>query len=162
MLTSIKQRVRSSIRPEPILLFFILVSNTAIVADWYFTRPEQVRGDEAAAPLRKSTFKARLDKMILTDNDQVEFHGWAFDAGNFRLPDEILLSYDGEPIYSGQPNLRRPDIARLYGDKALDCGFSFVIPRTLFKDKKIDNLKIRLFAVSNGVASELNYPGGFK
>ncbi|MCH7753691.1 hypothetical protein IH970_01025, partial [candidate division KSB1 bacterium] len=79
-----------------------------------------------------------------------------------RLPDEVLVSYDGENIYSGQTNAKRPGIARIYGDKALASGFRFLLPFDLFKDKKIDNSKIRLFAVSNGIACELNYFRGFK
>ncbi len=112
--------------------------------------------------MQKWAVNGTLDKMILKEDGDVEFHGWAFDARNSRLPDEVLVSYDGENIYSGQTNVKRPGVARTYGDKALACGFRFLLPFDLFKDKKIDNSKIRLFAVSNGIACELNYFRGFK
>lgn len=152
-------------RTEPFLLLFILLSNTAIVANWYFSRPEEVAyisTDGIDIPVQKRAVTGHLDKMIFKDKVHVEFHGWVFDARNSRLPDKILLSYDGDNIYSGQTKVKRPGVAKVYGDKALASGFIFVVPRTLFKDKKINNSKIRLFAVSSGVASELNYPRGFK
>ena len=151
-------------RPEPFLLLFILLSNAAIVANWYFDRPEKVTlisKDGVEILVQKWAVNGHLDKMILKDKMHVEFYGWTFDARNSRLPDEILLSYDGENIYSGQTNVKRPDVARMYGDKALTTGFRFLLPLNLFKEKKIYNSKIRLFAVSNGVASELSYFRGF-
>ena len=156
---------RSNLKPQPIFLLFILISNTAIVAHWYFGRPEQVKfiiRDGVEIPVQKWAVNGHLGNMILKEDGDVEFRGWAFDVRNSRLPDEVLVSYDGENIYFGQTNVKRPGIARIYGDKALASGFRFLLPFDLFKDKEIDNSKIRLFAVSNGVASELNYFRGFK
>lgn len=157
--------LKSNLKPEPLLLFFIILSNIAIVANWYFARPEKVASlikDGVEIPVKKNAVKGHLGRLILKDDGQVEFNGWAFDVRNSRLVDAILLNYDGDTIYSGQSNANRPGVARQYGDKALTSGFRFAVPRTLFKDKKIDNSKIQLFAISNGVASELNYFRGFK
>ena len=100
--------------------------------------------------------------MILKKDGEVEFRGWAFDGRNSRLPDDILLSYNGKNIYWGKSNGKRSDLVNVFGDAALRAGFKFVLSLDLFKDKKIDNSKIRLFAVSNGIACELNYFRGFK
>ena len=99
-------------------------------------------------------------KLIPQNDKHMEFHGWAFDGKNSQLVEKILLHYDGEQIYGGQTDRKRPD--NIFGDVALKAGFKFVLPLTLFKEKEIDNSKIRLLAVSNGVASELKYPRGFK
>lgn len=159
------QRQRSNSKPEPVLLLFIIISNLAIVAHWYFDHPEEVgfiKRDGAEIIVRKGVVNGHLDKMILKDDRHVEFRGWAFDGKNSQLVDEILLRYDEEIIYSGQTERERPDLVNEFGDVALKGGFRFDVPAALFKDRKIDNLKIRLFAVSNGAASELKYPNGFK
>ncbi|MCH8331865.1 MAG: hypothetical protein IH946_10900 [Bacteroidetes bacterium] len=158
------QRQRSNSKPEPVLLLFIVLSNLAILANWYLDYPEEVAyvsTDGIDIPVRKGAVSGHLDRVILK-NGHVEFHGWAFDDRNSRLPDTILLRYDGENIYTGKTNVNRDGVVRLYGSKALTAGFKFALPLTVFKDKKINNLKVRFFAVSNGVASELNYFRGFK
>ena len=155
----------SNIKPEQVLLFFIILSNIALVANWYFARPEKVASlidDGVEIPVKQNAVKGHLGRLILKDDGQVEFHGWAFDVRNSRLVDAILLYYDGDTIYSGQSNANRPGIARQYGDKALTSGFRFVLSLDLFNDNEIDNTKVELFAVSNGVASELGYFRGFK
>jgi len=160
-----RPRQVSNIKLEAILLLFILLSNTAIVANWYFRRPEEVAyisTDGIDIPVRKWALNGHLDKMILRGDGQVEFHGWAFDARNSRLPDTILIYYKGKNIYSAQTHVNRKGVARDYGDKALTSGFIFALPFALFKENRIDNSKLRFFALSNGVASELKYPRGFK
>ncbi len=155
----------SNIKLEAILILFILLSNTAIVANWVFNRPEEVTSvtkDSTEIPVKPNAVSGYLDRMILNNEAQVEMEGWAFDSRNSRLVDEIIFRYDGELVYKGKNNRARPDLVNVFGDDALMGGFRFVLPLTLFKDKEIDNSKIRLFAVSNGVASELNYFRGFK
>ena len=156
---------RSSIKPQPIFLLFILISNTAIVANWYFGLQEEVTSilmDNVEIPVRKGAVSGYLDRIDRKDNVHVEFAGWAFDVMNSRLPDSVVLWYTGKSAYQGKTNYKRPDLVKVFGDKAIEGGFRFVLPLDLFKDKEIDNSKIRLFAVSNGVASELNYFKGFK
>ena len=154
-----------STKIEPILLLFIILSNTAIVTNWYFGRPEKVISfikDGTEISVRQGVVKGQLDRIIIKDKNFIALEGWAFDRSNSQLVDEILLHYDGEVIYRGETDRERPDLVNVFGDAALKGGFRFVLPHDLFKDKEIDNSKIRLFAVSNGVASELKYPRGFK
>lgn len=156
---------RSSQRLEPVLLLFIIVSNTAIVAHWYFRQPEKIKfigKDGVEIPVRQGVVNGHLDRMVLKDGSHVEFAGWAFDRGNYQLVDEILLHYDGEVIYRGETDRDRLDLVNVFGKAALKGGFRFVLPLTVFKDNKIDQSKVRLFAISNGLASELRYFKGFK
>lgn len=157
--------LRSNSKPEIILVLFIILSNIAIIINWYAGLQEKVTfltKDEKEIPVNQGAVYGHLDNMIVRDSSYVEFYGWAFDGRNSRLPDAILLWYDGENIYWGQNNKQRPDLVKTFGDTALKGGFKFVIPLTLFKDTELNTSKVRLFAVSNGVASELNYPKGFK
>ncbi|MCZ6594514.1 MAG: hypothetical protein O6943_06305 [Bacteroidetes bacterium] len=161
----IQRRHRPNTKPEPVLLLFIILSNTAIVGNWYIGQLEQVKSlvtDGIEIPVKPDAVYGHLARLALKDKNLVELHGWAFDGKNSKLVDEILFRYGGELIYSGQTERERPDLVNVFGDVALKAGFKFVIPHDLFKDKEIDNSKIRLFAVSNGVASELKYPRGFK
>lgn len=166
MRKSIKQRLRmSETKVESILLLFIVLSNTAIVTNWYLGQPEKVTSitkDGGETPVKSYAIRGHLDRMILNDETHVAFEGWAFDSRNSELVDEILCRYAGKVIYRSKTDKTRPDLVKVFGDDALMGGFRFVVPLTLFKDKEIDNSKIRFFAVSNGLASELKYPKGFK
>ena len=44
----------------------------------------------------------------------------------------------------------------------LKSGFKFEIPLKMFKVDKLNTSELRVFAFSNGVATELNYFKGFK
>ncbi len=101
--------------------------------------------------------RGSLDRMIVKDDFYVEFFGWAFDVKNSQLPETILISYNGENIYKGKTNLKRPDVAKNLGKTALESGFYVKLPLKIFKGKEIDFNKLRLFAISNGIASELIY-----
>jgi len=91
-------------------------------------------------------------------DDHATFGGWAADVKSFQLPEAILIFVDGEFFYSGRTNSERPDVAKFYGNSALQmAGFDYDLPLKSFRNST--NPKVRFFAVSkNGVASELNYP----
>jgi hypothetical protein len=99
---------------------------------------------------------------VLVAGDFVEFRGWAADVKNSELPKAILIFANGEFRYAGRTNLARPDVVRVFGDRALrESGFSYTFPLHLFEGG--DNLEVRVFAVSKeGVASELIYPAGYR
>lgn len=94
---------------------------------------------------------------VVVANDLVRFIGWAADVKNLELPEAILIFVDGEFLYSGRTSAEQPDMAKVYGNAALQmAGFDYTFPLESFKN--IPNSKVRFFAVSkNGVASELNY-----
>lgn len=160
-----KHLQRSGLKAEYFLLLLIVASNTTIVTNWYFGGPEKVISiikEGVEIPVKPRSIYGHLDNMILKDDGEVEFRGWAFDGRNSRIPDDILLSYDGKNISWEKNNDNRPGLVNAFGDAALGAGFKFVVQLTLFKDNKINNSKVRLFAISKGVASELKYPRGFK
>ena len=113
-------------------------------------------------PLIHGAVVGFLGNVSPRDSANVQFTGWAFDALNSKLPEAILISYNGKNIYWGQTNHDRPGVAKIYGQAALHTGYNFVLPLKLFKDNELNQSKVRVFAVSNGVASELLYPEGFK
>lgn len=101
-----------------------------------------------------------LDLAVFRDG-HVLFAGWAADIKKSRLPDTIVAFINGEFFFSGKTGVDRPDVAKYYNDPDLQkAGFEFVVPFSIFKDK--DNPEVRFFAIKGGVASELNYPKGYK
>jgi sulfatase-like protein len=98
--------------------------------------------------------------IVDVENDHVRFVGWAADVKNSQLPETILVFVDGEFLYSGRTSDERPDVAKFYGNAALQmAGFEYTFPLKSFRSNT--NSKVRFFGVSkNGVASELNYPQG--
>ena len=115
--------------------------------------------DGEKIPVKPGAVKGSVEKMVVCEGSHIEFSGWAFDTENSLLP-EVLISYDGKNIYWGQSQFRRPAVAEVYSDAALKSGFRFVLPLKLFEDKELNSSKMRLFAVSKGVASELLYIKG--
>lgn len=159
--------VKKKARDYCYIILFIIISNTVLFFNLEKsgskTVPEVLLSkDGERIPVIPGAVNGSLDYVIVRDSAYVEFRGWAFDAWNSRLPDAILLYYYGKNIYWGQNNRSRPDVANVYGREALESGFKFVLPLKRFKDKELNSSKVRLFAVSNGVASELNYSAGFK
>jgi hypothetical protein len=111
--------------------------------------------DGEKIPVIHGRLKGRLDKTIVR-HDAVSFKGWSFDVRDSQLPEAILIFANGEFLYSGENNRNRPDVAKVYGKAALQSGFSFTLPLTLFKD--LNNSDVSLFAISkDGMASELSY-----
>ncbi len=98
--------------------------------------------------------------IVDVENDHVRFVGWAADVKNSQLPETILVFVDGEFLYAGRTSDERLDVAKFYGNAALQmAGFEYTFPLKSFRNNT--NSKVRFFGVSkNGVASELNYPQG--
>jgi len=113
-------------------------------------------------PLVKNALNGLLEKMNLKNNNKVELSGWAIDLRNPLLSVVIMITYKGENIYRGQNNVNRSDIAKKYGNVTLKSGFKFELPLKMFKINKLNTSELRVFAFSNGIATELNYFEGFK
>jgi len=112
-------------------------------------------------PIIPNALKAHLD-IVDVRKDYFVLSGWAADVKNSQLAEAIVIFADGEFFYSGRCNLDRPDLVKAFDNVALQrAGFSYLFPSSVFKD--ITNSEVRIFAVSKeGVASELNYPKGYK
>ena len=113
-------------------------------------------------PLAKNALKGLLEKVNLENNNKVELIGWAIDLKNPHLPVVIMVLHKGENIYWGQNNVNRPDLSKKYSNTLLKSGFRFELPLKMFKVDKLNTSELRVFAFSNGVATELNYFKGFK
>lgn len=163
----IRRRWRRFNRKAEIFFVFLLILYTVL----YFNlrTPEKeaapkeyLRIDGEKIPVLPNAVTGYLDYMTVRDTIHIEFSGWAFNGLNSRLPEAILITYAGKKIFSGQTVYSRPDLLQAFGDNALKSGFKFVLPLKLFKDKELNRSKLRLFALSKDVASELHYPAGFK
>jgi hypothetical protein len=82
----------------------------------------------------------------------VEFGGWAADVERGRLPDRILMFADGRLLHAGSIGVARPDL----GSEIRDAGFVFTLPVARLVNGG-ERSEARLFAVSDGTASELVY-----
>ncbi len=111
--------------------------------------------------ITRDGLKGYLD-LAAIKGDNVLFSGWAVDIKEFRPADTIAIFLNGKFLYSGCCNQDRPDLVKAYKNSdMLRAGFKFNIPLSLFKD--IGNSEVRIFAISKkGIASELNYPKGYK
>lgn len=157
-------------KPEIIFILFIIISNTVLyfhlqnpggkTATSKTATKELHSKDGEKIPVTPGAVIGFLANVMVRDSAHVEFTGWAFDAWNSCLPERIMLSYDEKIIYRGQTNHHRPGVAKRYGKAALKSGFKFILPLKLFQDKNPRG--VRVFAMSHGVASELNYSARLK
>jgi len=89
--------------------------------------------------------------------DRIFFKGWAADVLNSRRAEYIVVFINGEFLLSWEPSLNRPDVASYFNDSQLKkTGFSLLLPLSIITPVK--QPKIRLFAVSGDISSELVYP----
>ncbi len=86
----------------------------------------------------------------------VSFGGWAADVKNSQIPEAIVAFKNGKFLHSGGADIDRPDVAKHFDNPALErTGFKFLLPLSAFKNTA--SPEVRVFAVLNDVASELNY-----
>ena len=148
-----------------ILVLFIIVFNIFFYLDLHHPPKKAqviITMDGKEITVRKGAVQGFLDNAIVRDSTQVHFRGWAFDARNSKPAEAILITYAKKNIYWGKPNLSRPGLANRFGDDAIESGFKFVLSLKQLKVKELNRGAVRVFAISNGVASELNYPKWFK
>ncbi|MFO8239529.1 MAG: sulfatase-like hydrolase/transferase, partial [Dissulfuribacterales bacterium] len=95
-------------------------------------------------------------------NDRIKFSGWAADIKRSEVPEAILIFVDGDLLFSGRMNTKRPDVSRKFSDQALQwSGFSYALLLDPFRHKK--KPEVRIFALAKrGIASELTYPKGYQ
>ncbi len=96
--------------------------------------------------------KVYCDTVTRHDN-HTEFSGWAADHQNGRLVDNVIIFVDGQSVHVTPTTISRSDVARFHKDDSLAMsGFRFWVPNNLVEKD------IRLFAVSENVATEAQYP----
>jgi hypothetical protein len=82
----------------------------------------------------------------------VEFGGWAADGERGRLPDRILAFANGRLLHAGSVGRPRPDLP----PEVRNAGFVFAVPVARLVNGG-ERSEARVFAVSDGTASELLY-----
>lgn len=121
-----------------------------------------INKDGIKVPIIPEAVTVRLDNAKIKGDSQIEFSGWAYDSRDSRIPDNILLTYKGENIHWGECNIQRRDLVNAYGQNAQYAGFKLNVILDKTKVKDLDRDELHLYAISNGVASELNNYKGFK
>jgi hypothetical protein len=90
----------------------------------------------------------------LHQNNQVIISGWAADVIQGNLLDAVVIFIDDESVSVGNTNIARPDVSEKFDqDQILWSGYRFVLPIKILNDAK----EVRVFAISNRIASELQY-----
>ncbi|HSF22829.1 MAG TPA: hypothetical protein VLE20_01280, partial [Blastocatellia bacterium] len=83
----------------------------------------------------------------------VALRGWAVDLVEKRPASSVLVFSNGKLIHSGFPARQSPGVVKRFkSDKLLYSGFYLEVPQTGMDSA---NGTLRLFAISRGVASEL-------
>lgn len=113
----------------------------------------------ASFPIVPSELRGAVDYTAV-NGEQVVFRGWAVDLKRERLPDSIVAFINGKFFFSVKPHMRRQDILDWLGNPVFAyAGFYRVLPRAFFP--QLSSPEIRFFALSEGVASELEYVEGY-
>ncbi len=97
-------------------------------------------------------FEVYLDKVVKKE-DHTELVGWAEDREKDKSADAVIVFADGESVYESPANIPRVDVGRSQKDNHLTMsGFRFLLPNDLLEKD------LRLFALSDGLAAEAQYP----
>lgn len=89
-----------------------------------------------------------------TERQTAATWGWAIDMQNEKPVDEIVVFLDKKNVYTGKPSEDRPDVSENHkNDKYKRSGFVLTLPVKMVKGAA----EMRAFAISNGVASEVQY-----
>ena len=84
----------------------------------------------------------------------VNFVGWAVNTKISKDVEKLIIFKEGVSIFEGEPKVNRVNVKVSYHDHVIESGgFNFSLPSSLLKDFH----NIRIFALSNNIASELCY-----
>jgi hypothetical protein len=116
---------------------------------------EVIMNGKKAIPVVSKKIKGRVDSSGIK-KDRIFFQGWAANVLTSQSADHIVVFINGQFLFSSEPSIERPDVVAYFKDTQLKIsGFSFSFPLSIIK--KFKQPKIRLFAVSNNISSELSY-----
>jgi hypothetical protein len=88
----------------------------------------------------------------------VRFGGWAGDAANHHLVDDVVVFQGSHSIFAGTTTVER-NLPQLQAKGEVQGGFVFELPQSLVG--KGGGTHLRFFAVRGNVATELSYAPGF-
>ena len=106
----------------------------------------------ASIPIVDDGVMGRLQQ-VEERGEMVALQGWAIDLVEKRPASSVLVFSNGKLIHSGFPALRSRSVAKQFkSDNLLYSGFHFEVPKSGID---LANGSLRLFAISRGVASEM-------
>ena len=88
----------------------------------------------------------------------MRFGGWAGDAANHHLVDDVVVFQGSHSIFAGTTTVER-NLPQLQAKGEVQGGFVFELPQSLVG--KGGGTHLRFFAVRGNVATELSYAPGF-
>lgn len=107
-------------------------------------------------PVVDGALKAYLDQAKM-EAGGLQFSGWAAGRGMRRPADRVVLFVNGVFGHTSSCDSERPDLVRKLKRPELNlAGFRFVVSDSLVAGK--DRPVVRLYAIADGVASEVQYP----
>ena len=102
-------------------------------------------------PIFAATLPGLVDDFQVVAKD-IAITGWAADLRKTKAADLVVVFVDGKCSIAGRTTEARPDVSTIYkAAKMQTCGFRFLLPPAT------DTKKIRVFAISDNKACELNY-----
>lgn len=133
-----------------------LISTESSSQSYILKSDEIVVSGARHIPIAINALQGMVDDITLnqTNRNNLNISGWAVNAEKSKPADVILLFVNGIFFNSYKTDAFRPDIAKVFKTKKLDhCGFSDIIPAKLIPNFQ----NIRVFAISDNIASELEY-----
>jgi len=125
-----------------------------IITHYKLENDYTLSSDGKNIPIIPNEIYGWIDKIANLNDRYYYLKRWAVDVKNSRLVDEILVFVDKKFIRAVQTLGSRPDIGKTFNKEHLvKVGYHTFFPSNIVNH----NSDIRIIAVSNGRASELNY-----
>ena len=123
-------------------------------ASYTLSKNEIVSSKGEKFPVRNGVLIGYVDQVDRKEGN-LFIKGWAVNAEKSRLVDAVIVFSEDKFVHAGRTTELRPDVSRSLGKEGIErCGYKFIVPASSIEDVR----GIRVFTVSEGVASELIYP----
>lgn len=127
-------------------------------ASYTLSKNEIISSKGEKFPVRDKVLIGHLDQVGRKEGN-LFIEGWAANAEKSRLVDAVIVFSEGKFMHAGRTTELRPDVSQSLGKEGIErCGYKFMVPESSIEDVS----GIRVFTVSEGVASELIYPNSLK
>lgn len=134
--------------------FRLVSSQGSENASYTLSKNEIISSKGEKFPVRNKVLIGYLDRVDRKEGN-LFIEGWAVNAEKSRLVDAVIVFSEGKFIHAGRTTELRPDVSRSLEKEGIEyCGYKFMVPASSIEDVR----GIRVFTVSEGVASELIYP----
>ncbi|MEM7031761.1 MAG: hypothetical protein AAF629_19560 [Chloroflexota bacterium] len=109
----------------------------------------------AAIPLYPAKVKGHVGKLVIDESTRTaSIIGWAANIAEGQPADAVIILADDQSVYARKPNTDRPGLSEKFENEQLTkSGFHITLPLQTLQEAQA----VRVFALSNGAASELEY-----